>query len=77
MAGPPSTTGGAEPLAAPTGRVRWRRFAAVLFPAGSAAAVLVYLTAQGVAAASFTVSGQPFTVTAASLAGKGFEQYGG
>ncbi len=58
------------------GQVRWRRFAAVLVPAGVVAGTLVTLTAQGTAAASFAVSGQQYTVTASSLRGTGFEQYG-
>jgi uncharacterized protein DUF6230 len=62
--------------AATEGRVRWRRFAAVLIPAGMVAGTLVTLTAQGTAAASFAVSGQEFTVTASTLRGTGFEQYG-
>jgi hypothetical protein len=58
------------------GRVRWRKFAAVLVPAGVVAGTLVTLTAQGTAAASFAVSGEQYTVTASSLRGTGFEQYG-
>lgn len=34
------------------------------------------LTAQGVLAAQFAISGMPFTVTADSLEGVGFEQFG-
>jgi Family of unknown function (DUF6230) len=58
------------------GRVRWRRFAIVMVPAALVAAVLIALTAKGAVAASFAVSGQQFTVTANSLNGTGFEQYG-
>jgi len=57
------------------GRVSWRRLLAGLAITGSAAAVLVALTAQGVLAASFSVSGLPFTVTADKLEGTGFEQF--
>jgi len=42
---------------------------------GTAAAIMVVLTAQGVLAASFSISGQPFTVTADELQGDGFEQF--
>lgn len=74
----PPDTGGSEPGASrAAGRVSWRRFAAAVLPAMAAAAVLIYLTASGTAAASFAVSGQEFTVSASSLAGAGFEQYGG
>jgi hypothetical protein len=58
------------------GRVRWRRFGIVMVPAALVAAVLIALTAKGAVAASFAVSGQQFTVTANSLNGTGFEQYG-
>lgn len=67
----------AEPSAAPrSGRVRLRRFAALALPAAVAGGVLVVLTAQGVLAAQFSISGMPFTVTATELKGTGFEQYG-
>jgi len=42
---------------------------------GAAAAIMVVLTAQGVLAASFSISGLPFTVTADELQGDGFEQF--
>jgi len=48
------------------GRVSWRRLLAGFAVTGSAAAVLVVLTAQGVLAANFSVSGMPFTVTPTS-----------
>lgn len=58
------------------GRVRWRRFGIILLPAAIVAAVLIGLTAKGAVAASFSVSGQQFVVTATKLTGTGFEQYG-
>lgn len=57
------------------GRVSWRRLLAGLAVTGTAAATLIVLTAQGVLAASFSVSGLPFTVTADKLEGTGFEQF--
>ena len=67
----------AENVASPAyGRVRWRRFAIVMLPAAAVAGVLVTLTAKGAVAASFSVSGEQFTVTATKLTGTGFEQYG-
>jgi hypothetical protein len=60
----------------PTGKVRWRRFALLVIPAGAVAAILVGLTATGSIAASISVSGSPFEVTATQLQGTGFEQYG-
>lgn len=59
----------------PHGNVRWRRFAAMMVAAGAAAGTLVALTAQGVLAAQFSLSGMPFTVTASRLDGTGFEQF--
>ncbi|HTZ92241.1 MAG TPA: DUF6230 family protein [Streptosporangiaceae bacterium] len=56
------------------GRVRWRRFAVIMLPAMVLAGVLITLTAQSVLAVSFSISGTPFTVTANSLYGRGFEQ---
>lgn len=60
----------------PSGKVRWRRFALLLIPVGAVAAILVGLTATGSIAASISVSGSPFEVTATQLQGTGFEQYG-
>jgi hypothetical protein len=64
------------PPSARQGRVRWRRFAALMIPATAAGGVLVVLTAQGVLAAQFAISGIAFTVTADKLDGTGFEQFG-
>lgn len=60
-----------------SGRVRWRRFAIVALPAAAIAGVLTGLTAEGAVAASISVSGQEFLVTADRLSGSGFEQFGG
>ena len=71
-AAPPgaSTAAGRRP-----GRVRWRRFGAMLGISGVLTGTLVFLTAQGVLAAQFSISGLPFTVTADKLDGTGFEQF--
>jgi hypothetical protein len=58
------------------GRVSWRRFAAMFLSTAVVAGTLVVLTAQGVLAAQFSISGLPFTVTATKLTGTGFEQFG-
>ncbi len=58
------------------GGIRWRRTGAMLAAATAAGAVLVVLTAQGVLAANFAISGVPFTVTSTRLQGTGFEQFG-
>ena len=68
-------TGKTSPAAA-QGRVRLRRFAALGVPAAVAGGALVVLTAQGVLAAQFAISGMPFTVTAKQLTGYGMQQYG-
>jgi hypothetical protein len=65
-----------EPDPPPAGPgVRWRRFAGMLGVTGTLAAGLVFLTAQGVLASAFSISGMPFTVTADRLYGEGFEQF--
>lgn len=58
------------------GRIRWRRFAVLTVPAVAVTAALGIALAQGALAASFAVSGQQFKVSAESLSGKGFVQYG-
>lgn len=59
-----------------SGRVRWRRFALLTVPAVAVTAGLGIALAQGALAASFAVSGQQFKVSAKSLEGEGFAQYG-
>jgi hypothetical protein len=59
------------------GRTRWRRFAAIMVPAVVAAGAIVLGMANGAIAASFSVSGSQFKVSADQLDGKGFVQYGG
>jgi hypothetical protein len=58
------------------GRVRWKRFALVFVPGLAVAAVLVGATAEGAIGASFAVSGDTFKVSADTLEGQGFIQYG-
>jgi hypothetical protein len=57
------------------GGVRWKRFGGMLAITGVVTAGMVALTASGVLAANFSISGMPFTVTATNLHGDGFEQY--
>ncbi|GGN32196.1 hypothetical protein FHR83_005753 [Actinoplanes campanulatus] len=57
------------------GRTRWRRFTAMLLGGLAGAAGLILLTGEGVLAASFSISGMPFTVTSPKLHGYGFAQY--
>jgi hypothetical protein len=64
------------PMREREGGIRWRRFGAIFGPALVAGAALVVLTAQGVLAAQFAISGAPFIVTATQLQGTGFEQFG-
>jgi hypothetical protein len=59
------------------GRTQWRRFAVVMVPAVAAAAAMVFGVANGAIAASFSVSGSQFKVSADRLEGTGFVQYGG
>jgi hypothetical protein len=58
------------------GGTRWKRFAVVMVPSVAATAAIGVALAQGALAASFSVSGQSFKVTADQLDGKGFSQYG-
>jgi hypothetical protein len=57
------------------GGVRWKRFGGMFAVTTALTAGLVALTAQGVLAANFSISGMPFTVTATQLHGSGFEQF--
>lgn len=59
------------------GGTRWRRFAVVMVPSVVATAAVGVAIAQGALAASFSVSGQSFKVSAKMLDGTGFVQYGG
>jgi uncharacterized protein DUF6230 len=58
------------------GGTRWKRFAVVMVPSVAATAAIGVALAQGALAASFSVSGQQFKVTAKTLHGEGFVQYG-
>jgi len=58
------------------GRTRWRRFAAVVIPAAIAAGGLMTGVAQGAVPVALHVSGQSFKISADSLHGEGFTQYG-
>ncbi|GAA1504721.1 DUF6230 family protein [Dactylosporangium maewongense] len=59
------------------GRTRWKRFATVVVPSAFIAGAIVFGQATGAIAASFSVSGQQFKVSADKLEGTGFVQYGG
>lgn len=59
-----------------TGRTSWRKFAVLSVPGLAATAALAIALANGALAASFAVSGQQFKVSADSLHGEGFAQYG-
>ncbi|MGW8061424.1 DUF6230 family protein [Streptomyces ziwulingensis] len=58
------------------GGTRWKRFAVVMVPSVAATAAIGVALGQGALAASFSVSGQSFKVTADRLEGTGFSQYG-
>ena len=60
----------------PGGRTNWRRFAAAAGLASVVAAGVLMLQANGTLAATFAVSGQQFKVSADSLDGTGFVNYG-
>ncbi len=58
------------------GKTRWKRFAVVMVPTLAATAAVGVSLAQGALAASFSVSGSSFKVSADYLHGDGFTQYG-
>ncbi|MEO6086797.1 MAG: DUF6230 family protein, partial [Umezawaea sp.] len=60
-----------------SGRTRWSRFVAVFGIGAVGAGVLMFGMSQGALAASFAVSGNVFKVSASTLTGKGFVQFGG
>jgi len=57
------------------GKTRWRRFAVVMVPTLAATAAVGMSVAQGALAASFSISGSQFKVSADTLTGYGFTQY--
>ncbi|MFI8103591.1 DUF6230 family protein [Streptomyces sp. NPDC086023] len=59
------------------GGTRWKRFALVMVPSIAATAAVGVGLAQGALAASFSVSGQDFKVSADQLVGEDLIQYGG
>ncbi|MET9321573.1 DUF6230 family protein [Streptomyces sp. NPDC003038] len=58
------------------GGTRWKRFALVMVPSVAATAAIGVGLAQGALAASFSVSGQDFKVSAEKLDGDNLIQYG-
>ncbi|MCT9091446.1 DUF6230 family protein [Streptomyces sp. ASQP_92] len=58
------------------GGTRWKRFALVMVPSVAATAAIGVGLAQGALAASFSVSGVDFKVTAQELVGNNLLQYG-
>jgi hypothetical protein len=65
-----------EPRPHVAGRTSWLRFAVLTVPAAVIIAGMIALMGEGALAASFTISGQQAKVSADSLDGKGFAQYG-
>ncbi|GIM93340.1 DUF6230 family protein [Paractinoplanes toevensis] len=59
------------------GRTNWRRFAIAAVIPGAVAGALVAGVASGALAASFSVSGTQFKLSADKLVGNGFTQYSG
>ncbi|GIF20732.1 hypothetical protein BJ973_001362 [Actinoplanes tereljensis] len=59
------------------GRTNWRRFAIAAVIPGAVAGALVAGVASGALAASFSVSGTTFKLSADKLVGNGFTQYSG
>lgn len=59
------------------GRTNWRRFAVAVAAPAVVAGGLVFGVATGALAASFSISGTNFKLSADKLEGKGFTQYSG
>jgi hypothetical protein len=57
------------------GRTHWKRFAIGAVPTVAATAAVAVSMAQGALAASFSISGSDFKVSAGSLSGSGFANY--
>ncbi|AVV48006.1 cholesterol esterase [Streptomyces sp. P3] len=57
------------------GKTHWKRFAIAAVPTVAATAAVVVSMAQGALAASFSISGADFQVSADKLSGKGFGNY--
>jgi uncharacterized protein DUF6230 len=57
------------------GRTNWRRFAVAVVVPTAVAGAMVFGLANGAFAASFSVSGQAFKISADKLEGEGFAQY--
>jgi hypothetical protein len=66
----------AEQVGRATGRTSWRRFGIAMIPGLLGAFALGFAVQQGALAASFAVSGSQFKVSASSLDGTGFQQFG-
>lgn len=64
------------PSTAAVGKIRWKRLAAIMVPAAIGVGGLLTATANGAITSSFAYSGSDFKVTADSIDGTGFEQYG-
>jgi hypothetical protein len=60
----------------PEGRTNWRRFALAIVPLAAITTAAVVMTGGGAIAASFAISGQQAKISADSLDGTGFTQYG-
>jgi hypothetical protein len=60
----------------PEGRTNWVRFTIALVPLAAAATTMAVMTGGGALAASFAISGQQAKISADSLDGTGFTQYG-
>jgi len=62
-------------MSQPIGRTHWKRFAIGAVPTVIATAAVAVSMAQGALAASFSISGSEFKVSAGKLSGSGFGNY--
>ncbi|GHC73994.1 cholesterol esterase [Nocardiopsis terrae] len=73
---PDTAEGSVDAAETPESHTSWKRFALFSVPATAAVGGILVAMASGALAASFTVSGQEFKISADELQGEGFVQYG-
>ncbi|PWV47812.1 DUF6230 family protein [Nocardiopsis sp. L17-MgMaSL7] len=72
----PVSTGSTTTVESPESHTSWKRFALFCVPAGAAIGGILVAMASGALAASFSVSGQQFKISADEMRGEGFTQFG-
>ncbi|GAA1109200.1 MAG: cholesterol esterase [Nocardiopsis sp. BM-2018] len=68
--------GSTDATETPESHTSWKRFALFSVPAGAAIGGILVAMASGALAASFSISGQQFKISADEMYGEGFSQFG-